>query len=98
MKSAETFREVVELIRKGEDISQEELVDCCGYAQDGVNELYVLLRAFREGYRQQQETIRRKQSLLEAKIEEIKGKDRTIWTLNQKIRKLGGQPGTEGAR
>ena len=88
MKSAETFREVVELIRRGDDISQEELVDCCGYAQDGVNELYVLLRAFREGYRQQQETIRRKQSLLEAKIEEIKGKDRVIWALNQKLRKL----------
>lgn len=86
-KSSETFREVVELIRRGEDISQEELVDCCGYAQDGVNELYILLRAFREGYRQQQDTIRRKQSLIEAKIEELKSKDRIIWVLNQKIRK-----------
>lgn len=89
-KNSETFREVVELIRKGEEISQEELVDCCGYAADGVNELYVLLKAFRDGYKAQQETIRRKQALLEAKIDEIKGKDRTIWVLNQKIRKLGG--------
>lgn len=31
-KNQENFREVVELIRRGEDISQEELVDCCGYA------------------------------------------------------------------
>jgi len=85
-KSQENFREVVELIRKGEDISQEELIDCCGYAADGVNELYVLLKAFRDGYKAQQEAIRRKQSLLEAKIEEIKSKDRVIWTLNQKLR------------
>jgi len=87
-KNSETFREVVELIRKGEDISQEELVDCCGYAQDGVNELYILLKAFRDGFHAQQETIRRKQALLEAKIEEIKSKDRVIWTLNRKIREL----------
>ena len=85
-KSQENFREVVELIRKGEDISQEELIDCCGYAADGVYELYVLLKAFRDGYKAQQEAIRRKQSLLEAKIEEIKSKDRVIWTLNQKLR------------
>ena len=90
-KNSETFREVVELIRRGEDIRQEELVDCCGYAADGVNELYVLLKAFRDGFRAQQETIRRKQSLLEAKIEEIKTKERTIWVLNQKIRTMGGE-------
>ena len=90
MKDSEVFREIVELVRKGEPISQEELVDCCGYAADGVNELYVLLRAFRDGYKAQQETIQRKQKLLEAKIEELKAKDRIIWVLNQKVRKLGG--------
>ena len=88
-KNQENFREIVELIRKGEDISQEELVDCCGYAADGVNELYVLLHAFRDGFRAQQDTIRRKQALLEAKIDELKSKDRIIWVLNQKLRKGG---------
>lgn len=86
-KSQENFREIVELIRKGEDISQEELVDCCGYAADGVNELYVLLRAFREGYRAQQDTIRRKQAKMEALIKSLQSKDRIIWVLNQKLRK-----------
>ena len=89
MKASETFKEVVELIRRGEDISQEELVDCCGYASDGMNEMFILLRAFREGYKAQQDTIRRKQTLLEAKIDELKSKDRIIWVLNQKLRKGG---------
>ena len=95
MKSSETFREVVELIRKGEDISQEELVDCCGYAQDGVNELYILLKAFRDGYRNQQDALRRKDQKLEQMVRSLQSKDRIIWVLNQKIRKLGGETGTE---
>lgn len=86
-KSQENFREIVELIRKGEDISQEELVDCCGYAADGVNELYVLLRAFRDGYKAQQDALRRKDQKLEQAIRTIQSKDRTIWVLNQKLRK-----------
>lgn len=86
-KNQEMFREIVELIRKGEPISQEELVDCCGYAADGVNELYVLLHAFREGFRAQQVQIDRKQSIIEAKIREIESKNRMIWVLNQKLRK-----------
>ena len=89
MKSAENFREIVELIRKGEDISQEELVDCCGYAADGVNELYVLLRAFRDGYKAKQDALRRKDQKLEQAIRTIQSKDRTIWVLNQKLRKGG---------
>ena len=89
MKASENFREIVELIRRGEDISQEELVDCCSYAQDGLNELFILMKALRDGYRCQQDTIRRKQSLIEAKIDELKSKDRIIWVLNQKLRKGG---------
>lgn len=90
MKDTEVFREVVELIRKGEPISQEELVDACGYAADGVNELYVLLHAFREGFRAQQVIIERKQSIIEAKIREIENKNRTIWVLNRKLQSKGG--------
>ena len=51
--------------------------------------MFILLRAFREGYKAQQDTIRRKQTLLEAKIDELKSKDRIIWVLNQKLRKGG---------
>lgn len=89
MKNSENFRDIVELIRAGQDVSQEELVDCCGYASDGMNEMYVLLRAFRDGYKAQLDTINRKQKLLESKLDEIKRLKQINWVLNRKLISLG---------
>lgn len=94
-KAAQNFNEVVELLYKGEDVCEEELVDAWSYATDGVNEMFRLAKCLREGYRRQQATIKRKDALLEAKIREIDNAKRTIWVLNQKIRQLTGR-GEEG--
>ena len=94
-KEARNFNEVVELLFKGEDVCEEELVEAWTYAADGVNEMFRFAKCLREGYRRQQATIRRKDALLEAKIREIENAKRTIWVLNQKIRQLTGK-GEEG--
>lgn len=94
-KEARNFNEVVELIFKGEDVCEEELVEAWTYAEDGVNEMFRMAKCLREGYRRQQATIKRKNALLEAKIQEIDNAKRTIWVLNQKIRQLTGK-GEEG--
>ena len=89
MKNADNFAEIVSLVREGSDVSHEELVDAWSWASDGVNEMYRLCKALISGYRAQQTTIQRKQSLLEAKIKEIESKTRTIWVLNAKLRSMG---------
>lgn len=90
-KDSQNFNEIVELLFKGEDVGEEELVDAWAYAEDGVSEMFRLAKCLREGYRRQQAAIKRKDSLLEAKIREIDNAKRTIWVLNQKIRQLTGK-------
>ena len=92
MKS-ESFTETVELVRQGNDVSQEELSEAWGYAADGVNEMYRFAKSLMAGYKSQLETIKRKDAILQAKIDEISNMKRTIWILNQKLRAAEGKGG-----
>ena len=90
-KTAAEFNDTLALARQGHYISTEELLDAKSYAADGVSEMFRLNQALLEGYLIQQDTIKRKDQLLEAKVQTIESKDRTIWILNQKIRQLSGK-------
>ena len=90
------FGEVVELLRQGYDVSEEELSDAWGYASDATNELFRFTKSLLSGYRAQQAAIKRKDAIIEAKIQEIGNMKRTIWVLNQKIRTLTGKAASDG--
>jgi len=87
-KDYESFNETVELIFKGQDVSEEELVETWSYAEAGVYEVFRLAKCLMEGYRRQLQTIRRKDVLLEAKIRQIQEKDRQLIELNKKLREV----------
>jgi len=87
----ENFAEVLGLLKDGQFVSDKELKDAWVYAQGGVFEAFKLCEGLMEGYKAQQETIKRKDRLLEAKIRQLQAKDRAISALNEKLRRKEGQ-------
>lgn len=83
----ENFAEVLGLLKDGQFVSDKELNDAWVYAQGVVFEAFKLCEGLMAGYKAQQETIKRKDSLLEAKIRQLQEKDRAISALNEKLRR-----------
>ena len=61
------FKEIMDLLTKGEPVSEEELVDAMAYADAGAYLHVALVKSLAAAYRLQQATIKRKNALLEAK-------------------------------
>ena len=93
------FKEIMDLLTKGEPVSEEELVDAMAYADAGAYLNVALAKSLSAAYRLQQATIKRKNALLEAKIREIQKLHQTIENLNQIVleqEKRLREPGAEG--